>query len=326
MARRGSTRETAAPTSDRDDRGDLLSVVELGKDYGSTRAVAEVSFDVRDGETVGLLGRNGAGKSTTINCIVGLVDPTSGVVRFDGREVPRRKRQAHIGYAAQETGVYNMLTVEENLSFLARIRGVPDVDAAVQRMLEEFDLADLAARRAYALSGGQQRRLHLASALVHRPRLLIVDEPTASLDVHARRDVLAVLQARRREGMAILLTTHLLHEAAELCDRLVVIDRGRVCDQGTPDEIIARHAEASVTVTVAEGYVADGSVDQVGTQVRFHGGGDAQVLARQALEWAVNASAPIEDITVLGATLEAAFLSLTATDDRDSETERAVAP
>lgn len=292
----------------------LLSVRDLKKGYGSTRAVDGMSFEVRDGETVGLLGRNGAGKSTTINCIVGLIEPESGSVSIGGA-TGRQHRQEHLGYASQETGVYNMLTVKENLEFLARIRGVDHAEESARDMLERFDLGSLGDRRAYALSGGQQRRLHLALAMVHNPLLLIVDEPTASLDVHARYEVLAVLQERRREGLATLLTTHLMHEAEELCDRLVVIDHGVALDQGTPSEIIGRHANPSVTVTVPEGFVADEALNQVGLQISFHGG-NVQELVRRALGWIVDASVPVDDVTVQGATLEAAFLSLTASPPR----------
>lgn len=125
----------------------LLSVRDLEKSYGSTRAVDGVSFEVRQGETFGLLGRNGAGKSTTINCIVGLIDPDRGSVVVGGA-TDRRQRQEHLGYASQETGVYNLLTVEENLEFLARLRGVDHAEASARDMLERFDLGSLADRRA----------------------------------------------------------------------------------------------------------------------------------------------------------------------------------
>lgn len=214
----------------------------LGRRYGNVAAVEDVSFQVERGEFFALLGPNGAGKTTTVHMLTTLVLPTSGRASVLGHDVvrePEAVRRA-LGMVFQDPALDDRLTARENLEIHAVLYGVPRRVRAdrVQRALEWATLTDAAGRRVRTFSGGMKRRLELARALMHEPGVLFLDEPTLGLDPQGRRHLWERLEALRREGMTVLMTTHYLHEA-EACDRVAIIDAGRVVALGKPASLVA---------------------------------------------------------------------------------------
>jgi len=224
----------------------------LGKTYADgTEAVRGISLRVAEGERYGLLGPNGAGKSTTIGMLATLVRPTVGrasVAGFDVVERPRDVRAA-IGLAMQEAGVDELATGRELLVLQARIHGLSKREASrrAAALLEQAGLDEVADRRLAGYSGGMKRRVDLASALIHRPRVLFLDEPSEGLDPRARVDVWdALIRLNETNGTTILLTTHYMEEADHLCSRIGIVDHGRVVIEGTPAELKSRARSASL--------------------------------------------------------------------------------
>jgi ABC-2 type transport system ATP-binding protein len=219
--------------------------------FGRLTAVGGVSFAVAPGETFGLLGPNGAGKTTTIRVLTTLLRPTSGRALVAGCDVRTDSLavRAGIGYIPQAISVDGALTAYENLDFYGRVTGVPRRERRerIAEVVETMELSQMRDRLGRTLSGGMLRRLEIASALLNRPRVLFLDEPTVGLDPNARTMVWERLQAlREQEGTTILLTTHAMEEAERNCDRLGVLDRGRLIEQGEPAELIARHGVSSL--------------------------------------------------------------------------------
>lgn len=217
----------------------VVEVQELRKVYGNTVAVDGVSFTVMEGEVFGIVGPNGAGKTTTIECLEGLRRADSGTVRVLGLEPwsSRRQLAARIGAQLQESALPERLRVEEALRLFAALypRSLP-----VDQLLERLGLQDVRRRPFAKLSGGQKQRLFLALALVHDPPLLFLDELTTGLDPHARRTVWELIRELKGNGKTIVLSTHLMDEAEELCDRVAVFSRGRIVALDAPSRLIAR--------------------------------------------------------------------------------------
>jgi len=213
-------------------REPALRVDRLVKRYGDFTAVDGISFDVAEGEFFGLLGPNGAGKTTTINAIVGLARITSGAISLFGYDVEREWRAARrtVGIAPQEYNFDRYLNIRDVLIYQAGYYGLsgPDVARRADELLARFDLTSKAKQVYTRLSGGMKRRLTLARALIHRPRLLILDEPTAGVDVELRLELWSLLRELNGGGTTIILTTHYLEEAEELCDRIAIINAGRI--------------------------------------------------------------------------------------------------
>ena len=222
----------------------IVVVENLVKTYPGTRksppveAVRGVSFSVEPGEFFGLLGPNGAGKSTTLGCICTLVKPTSGRVLVDGVDVVRGPSEAkrRIAVVPQTRNLDRDLTVREVLTYHGRYFGLaaPEREARATRLLEELQIADKAEAKPLALSGGQQQRVMIARALMHDPRVVLLDEPTTGLDPQARRLLWETLRALHERGVTFILTTHYMEEADRLCQRLAVVDHGRVLTLDTP--------------------------------------------------------------------------------------------
>ncbi len=219
--------------------------------FGELEAVGGVSFAVAPGEVFGLLGPNGAGKTTTIRVLTTLLAPTSGralVAGFDVRKESLAVR-ASIGYIPQAISVDGALTAYENLDFYGRVTGVPRRERRerIEEAIETMELAPMLDRLARTLSGGTLRRLEIATALLNRPAVLFLDEPTVGLDPTARRMVWEHLGALREQaGTTILVTTHVMEEAERQCDRLAVIDHGRLVEQGAPAELMDRYGTESL--------------------------------------------------------------------------------
>jgi ABC-2 type transport system ATP-binding protein len=207
-------------------KGELVSVRNLKKSFGSSQVLHDVSFSVLEGEVLALLGRNGAGKTTTMDIVAGISKPSAGEIVRGAKALP-----AQIGYAAQEIAVYTPLTVYENLKFFASLapkRARVDALSQAHTIAEVLRLTPLFDRPCYALSGGERRRLHVAIALFRDPRLVILDEPTAGVDVETRRDILSLVTRMAGEGRAIIYSTHYFSELESLPCRIIVIDEGRI--------------------------------------------------------------------------------------------------
>jgi lipopolysaccharide export system ATP-binding protein len=221
-----------------------LIAKELQKTYGKRPVVRGIGLHVRAGEIVGLLGPNGAGKTTTFYCLVGFVQPDSGSVTLDGQEVvglPMYKRaRLGLGYLAQEPTVFKGLTVEENLRAVLE-RAVSDkVEQArqVKELLEEFGLWKLKDQKSFTLSGGEKRRLEVARAMIHRPKILLLDEPFVGIDPITVSDLKAMIFKLREQGLGIIITDHNVRETLPIIDRAYLIYDGKILMQGTSDELL----------------------------------------------------------------------------------------
>jgi linearmycin/streptolysin S transport system ATP-binding protein len=215
----------------------LLMTRELGKAFGAIRAVQAVSFEVGEGEIYGLLGPNGAGKTTILSMIAGLLKPDTGTVRVGGAQFwadPQRAKRM-MGVVPQELALYEELTGRENLQFWGRLAGLRGKEARARAadVLEALSLADRADDAVKTYSGGMKRRVNLGCALLHRPRLLLLDEPTVGIDPQARARILEFIGGLRTAGAGVLYTTHYLEEAETLCQRIGIIDHGRLLAEGT---------------------------------------------------------------------------------------------
>lgn len=240
-----------------------ITAVDLVKVYPgrgrrpAVRALDGLSFDVPPGRVFGLLGPNGAGKSTAIRILTTLSRPTSGTARVGGRDVrhaPDAVRTA-IGYVSQGASTDPLLTAAENLEIAARLRGIAPAAARARArtLLEDFGLAEASRRPVSSFSGGMRRRLDVAAALVHRPDVLFLDEPTTGLDPEARAAMWAEIRRLAGEGaLTVVLTTHYMEEADRLADELLLVDRGRAVVRGTPDELKAALHGDSLRVTLVE--------------------------------------------------------------------------
>jgi ABC-2 type transport system ATP-binding protein len=218
-----------------------LHVTGLRKRYATTEALRGVDFTLQAGEIFGLLGPNGAGKTTTLECVLGLREPDAGTVQIcglDARRFPREVKRK-IGVALQATALQDKITPREALDLFGAF--YPDPEPTL-RLLERFDLVAKADAAFETLSGGQRQRLALALAFVHRPEVVILDEPSTGLDPQARHELHAEIRRMKRDGYTVLLSTHQLDEAAALCDRVAIIDQGRIVATGTPHELVSSAA------------------------------------------------------------------------------------
>lgn len=236
----------------------VLEVTGVGKVYGDRAVVDDVSFELHAGEVLGLLGPNGAGKTTIVGMLYGVIDPTSGTIRYSGGGLPgdgglflprdgRAIRRA-LGVVPQADNLDRDFPVEENLVQFAHHYGLAGEPARrrVREVLERLRIVEHARKTPFELSGGIKRRVVLARALLADPKILFLDEPTTGLDPDARQDFWRVVQELRAEGRAILLTTHYMEEARRLCDRLIILQRGKVVDQGLPEEMVVKLVGAEV--------------------------------------------------------------------------------
>ena len=220
----------------------MLEAQSLSKSFGDIKAVDAIDFNIGRGEMFGFLGPNGAGKSTIMKMIYAMVTPDSGTLKIDGLDVVLRPRdvKARLGVVSQDNNLDPDISVVQNLTIYARFFGIP-AKVAAKRADELLDFMQLTEKRnvvIYELSGGMQRRLVLARGLINEPEILILDEPTTGLDPQARQLVWQKVRNLRRQGLTIVLTTHYMEEAASLCDRLAIMDHGKVLTIGTPDELI----------------------------------------------------------------------------------------
>jgi len=295
---------------------------DLRKSYGETEAVRGVSFDVRAGEVVGFLGPNGAGKTTTVRMVSCFLPPTSGTAEVHGLDVRTRPREvkALLGICPQEDNLDPDFNVLRNLLVYARYFDIPSAVARRRAMalLEDVSLADRAASRVDALSGGMKRRLVLARALLNEPRVLLLDEPTTGLDPQARHLIWTRIRALRATGVTVLLTTHYMEEAAQLCDRVILVDHGTILLDGAPVDLIAREVGHTVieawnhTPAFLEAVRAlPGRAEEVGDRLFFYPD-DAEAAERH-----FESAFPKQERLLRRATLEDVFLKHTGRALRD---------
>ena len=228
----------------------VLRTFDLSKRFGDVVAVDHVNLHVEEGELFGFLGPNGAGKTTTIAMMLGLLSPTTGRVEILGEEVSPTRTAAlrHVGALVNTPGFYPYLSGRENLRLLARL--YPDVDdRRVEEVLELVGLRAAAARKVKGYSTGMKQRLGLAAALLHRPRLLILDEPTNGLDPIGMRDMRELLRALADAGTTIFLSSHLLHEVEQICDRVAILNEGRIVAEGEVKALLRKHTSLEAVFT-----------------------------------------------------------------------------
>src|SRR5664279_4900314 len=297
---------------------DTIIAANVVKRYGELTAVDDVSITVGRGEFFGILGPNGAGKTTLLEIIEGLRQADAGSVTVLGEQVwPRNPKLLHkFGVQLQATAFFERLTTREQLNTFAALYGT--APGRVDEMLEMVALTDKASTQAEKLSGGQQQRLSIACALIHDPEIVFLDEPSAALDPQARRNLWDVLRAINERGKTVILTTHYMDEAESLCDRVAIMDNGRILQLGAPAELV-RELDAPVRISVEAGALSvesaraiDG-VDEVSTDTV------STVIStrRPALVLAPLADAnALEGLQVSGATLEDVFLELTGREYR----------
>ena len=310
----------------------VLVCRDLRRRYGQRLAVDGVGFRVDPGETYGLLGPNGAGKTTTISMICGLLRRDGGEVTVAWASLDRDPGavKAAIGYVPQDIALYPDLSGGENLRFWGRMQGLSgrELAARVGAVLEVVGLADRARDKVADYSGGMQRRLNICAGLLHRPRLLVLDEPTVGVDPQSRNAILENVEALRGEGVAVLYTTHYMEEAERLCDRVGIIDQGRLIAEGTRRELVAQVGKRDRIELAASGDLvglAAGcrrTVDGVEEATVVAGGlhlvaRDGRRLLPKLLELAEMAGVEVSSVEVVEPDLEAVFLHLTGKALRD---------
>ena len=222
----------------------MLSVENLTKQYGDFTAVDDVNFSAGAGKIFGLLGPNGAGKSTTINCISGLMPPTSGHINVAGFDIVKegKKAKTSLGVVPQELALYEDLPARENLVYWGKAYGLggPELKSRVDEVLEQIGLVDRAKDLPKTFSGGMKRRLNFGCGIVHKPKVLLLDEPTVGVDPQSRQRLFEMVEAERDAGACVLYTTHYMEEAERLCDSLAIIDHGKIIAQGSVSELQAK--------------------------------------------------------------------------------------
>jgi len=227
-----------------------IEIKGLRKDFGEVTAIEHLDLEVAEGELFGLLGPNGAGKSTAINILCGLLEPTKGTVIVGGHDVRKESKKIKelIGVCPQEMGVFPYLTGRENVEFFGNMSAVPkkELDDRVERLLEKMSLSEDADRRVKTYSGGMKRRISLIMALVNEPKIAFLDEPTTGMDPQSRRAVWEFLKGISGDSKTIILTTHYMEEAEYLCDRVGIIDRGRLIALGRPSDLMREHGVANL--------------------------------------------------------------------------------
>ncbi len=301
-----------------DPSADAITLTEVSKNFGSLQALNKVSLTVQQGEFFGLLGPNGAGKSTLINALAGLLRVNSGSLEILGRDVKSDYRFARqmLGVVPQEIVMDPFFSVRETLQFQSGYFGLRNNDEWIDELLEQLHLTEKQHTNMRQLSGGMKRRVLIAQALVHKPPVLVLDEPTAGVDVELRQSMWRFVRRLHQEGHTIVLTTHYLEEAEELCDRIAIIDNGEIIALESKDDLLARGLGSKLLIRTAQdiGVMPDELQERVvrieGNEVElsFHRDNDSIM---QILDSLRAASMRIEYVSVLSDSLQDVFLSMT---------------
>ena len=305
----------------------VIGVKDLVKRYGEIEAVRGIGFEVQPGETFGFLGPNGAGKSTTIKILCTLADPTSGTARVAGYDVKKQRDtvRRNIGLVFQDTTLDNYLTGEQNLRFHADLYGVPkaQLGARMRQVLEMVNLWDRRGAEVATYSGGMKRRLEIARGLLHAPRVLFLDEPTVGLDPQTRSSIWEYINdLKQREDITIFLTTHYMDEA-ENCDRIAIIDHGKIVALDTPEKLKASVGKDRVQITTADDQATIKELkDSFGLDAAMHENlvtfnveSGEQFVPRLFAEL----TQPIRSVSVARPSLDDVFMSYTGRTIRDTE-------
>jgi ABC-2 type transport system ATP-binding protein len=309
----------------------MIHVAGLVKSYGALHAVDGVSFDVATGELYGLLGPNGAGKTTTMSMLSGLLAPDEGRIVFDGIDLAAEplKVKAQLGVVPQEPALYENLSARENLTFWGGLYGLsgPELTRAVDRVLDLVGLKERAKDPVKQYSGGMKRRVNLALGLVHAPRVVLMDEPTVGIDPQARLNILEAVKQVAAAGTTVIYTTHYLEEVESLCDRIAIMDHGRILAEGTLDQLKSRVGGRDV-VTVRGTFdaaavlprldslpgvqVTSAEAGRLVLSVEGSGRGAVDLLGRVLAD-----GLPIDGISIQPPSLNTLFLNLTGRELRD---------
>ncbi len=308
-----------------------IQVQDLHKDYGDVYAVQGVSFDVQSGEVFSLLGPNGAGKSTIISMLSCLLEPTQGDARVSGHSIlgePMAVKEA-IGVVPQEIALYKDLSARENLTFWGKMYGLRG-DPLRQRVDEVLEVTGLTERqkgRVSKFSGGMKRRLNIGIALLHKPQVIIMDEPTVGIDPQSRRNILDNVQELNRQGMTVLYTTHYMEEAQEISDHIAIMDQGKIIASGTHDELVEIVGELDridLTINTESAQVIEQWRATEGVhEVSAEDGDltllvdDSNIVLPRLFEAATGAGVRITSVEIQEPNLEAVFLHLTGRALRD---------
>ena len=307
----------------------MITVQNLSKKYGSTEALKGISFGIKQGEFYGLLGPNGAGKTTTISILSTILEPNGGSVSIAGFDLQKDPAECKktIGVVPQEIALYNELSAYDNLLFWGGLYGVSksDLKARADETLKLFGLFDRRNDKVKTYSGGMKRRINIASALLHRPKVLFMDEPTVGIDPQSRNLIFEVIEKLHKEGMTIVYTTHYMEEAERFCDRIGIIDNGQIIAQGTLDELKSS-SKMKETIVVTCNNLSDALFGKISaawkdckrieTAVHFYSDNVKNDLSKIILKCS-DAGLDVLNIEIQKVNLETIFLSLTGKQLRD---------
>jgi ABC-2 type transport system ATP-binding protein len=308
----------------------MLSIEHLCKSFGSLRAVDDISFEVKESEIFGFVGPNGAGKTTTINLICSLLKPDSGQIIIDGIECGNGgiEVKRKLGVVPQDIAVYEDLNARENLKFWGSLYDISgkELEQRVSYLLELTGLQERAKEQVKNFSGGMKRRLNMAAGMIHKPKLLLLDEPTIGIDPQARHNMLAMVKDVAREGTTILYTSHYLDEIEELCSRLAIIDHGRILAQGTVDEV--KRIVGENRVLQVTGTFSRQTAEQLAGQIEnlsLLSIAENQVVyslpiqygTGEFLEKLVKAGFEIDNVSIKEPSLDSVFIKLTGREFKD---------
>ncbi len=293
----------------------MVSVKNLRKAFGSLVAVDGISLEVSPGEVLGLLGPNGAGKSTTILMMMGALKPDSGEVLVNGLNPTDPKARTALGLAPQSLAIYEDLTAEENLRFYGQIYGLagPELRGRVAWALEFSGLSDRRSHLVKTYSGGMKRRLNIACGLIHEPKVVFLDEPTVGVDPQSRNHIFESVEELKKEGLTVIYTTHYIEEAERLCDRVGIIEKGKLMDLDAVPNLLKRHGGPSKVIADLDGVQAPSEWTSKGNGVYEI---ESETPYAEVAKLAA-ASKSIEKLQVQEPTLESVFLNLTGRSLRD---------
>ncbi|MBB6692634.1 ABC transporter ATP-binding protein [Cohnella xylanilytica] len=314
-----------------------ITIAGLAKSYEGKPALRNIGFEVREGSCFGLLGPNGAGKSTTMKILSGLLDPDRGDVRVMGKELRRNAAEIRekIGYVPQSITLYEKLSAYDNLVFFGEMYGVRggELKRRIADVLGRVGLADRAKDAVSSFSGGMKRRVNIAAALLHRPRVLIMDEPTVGIDPQSRNHIFEMIRSLQKEGVTVLYSTHYMEEVESLCDELAIIDHGEVIASGGLGEVLDRFGSQAVYLELNGPQESQAQGQEQEQEPPAPAGFDRP--ERKDRGWIVRTNSPLEAIAawaeackakslpvkqleIVRPSLETVFLSLTGTTLRDT--------
>ncbi|MBP2001419.1 ABC-2 type transport system ATP-binding protein [Paenibacillus shirakamiensis] len=310
----------------------ILEITGLTKKFGNFIAVDNMSLTVREGEIFGFLGANGAGKSTTINMISSLLRPTSGEIRLLDRDLVKNSRFAkmNLGIVPQDLAIYEMMTAYENVEFFAGLYGLRGVELKdrVLEALEFVGLADKAKSKPQNFSGGMKRRLNIACAIAHKPKLIIMDEPTVGIDPQSRNYILASVRKLNASGCTIIYTSHYMEEVEEICSRIAIVDHGKIIAEGTKEQLTATITDVKdihIELKTQESILLESLTNIPGVRSaqqeenRLHVYSDATVdNLNRILKQLMDSGAEIRAVEEQEPNLETVFLTLTGRNLRDN--------